>query len=111
MLLSPHIPGKNNTDCCGTVGSDVSDGNGLQRNVTACPPPSPENVPEFSAARKMKAVERELGYRRRVFKRRVENGDLHPSIADEEIRVFEAIRDDYARLAKAEPAGPLFGGA
>src|SRR5258707_11476785 len=52
-------------------------------------------APTFSAADKRAAVERELVYRRRVFKRLVEAGKMKQSAMDTQIAIFEAIRDDY----------------
>lgn len=56
----------------------------------------------FSASDKLKAVERELGYRRRVFARRVAEQKMTQAQADREIAIFTAIRDDYAKLAEGE---------
>lgn len=51
----------------------------------------------FTAQQKLEAVERELGFRRRVYARRVEE-----RIADEQIAVFEAIAADYREKAAGE---------
>ncbi len=51
---------------------------------------------------KLAAIERELSYRRKVFARRVENGSMTRELADRQIAIFEAIRDDYAKAEKAE---------
>lgn len=52
---------------------------------------------EFTPADKLKSVERELGYRRRVFPRRVEMGKMKQADADREIALFEAIAEDYRK--------------
>lgn len=56
----------------------------------------------YSAEDKRKAIERELKYRHRVFKRRVEAGEMLQSFMDEQIAIFEAIREDYAKAEAAE---------
>lgn len=56
----------------------------------------------FTAAEKLKGVERELGYRRRVYARRVAAGQMTQQLADEQIAIFEAIADDYRALAGRE---------
>ncbi len=56
----------------------------------------------FSAEQKLKAVERELGYRRRVYARRVTEGKMTQALADEQIAVFEAIASDYRAGAEKE---------
>lgn len=56
----------------------------------------------WTAADKLAAVERELGFRRRVYPRRVEDGKLSERTADVQISLFEAIRDDYRVLAEGE---------
>lgn len=58
----------------------------------------------FSAKDLFKSVERELGFRRRVFPRRVESGTMKQADADREIAMFEAIRDRYRAEAEAEDA-------
>lgn len=50
------------------------------------------------------AVERELGYRRRVFARRVEQGVMKQAEADRQIAMFEVIHARYAAEAEAEDA-------
>lgn len=49
----------------------------------------------FSAEQKKKAVERELSFRRRVYPRFIEQRKMSQALADEQIAIFEAIRDDY----------------
>lgn len=56
----------------------------------------------YTPADKLKAVERELSYRRRVYARRVSEGKMTPALASEQIAVFESIRDDYQALAAKE---------
>jgi hypothetical protein len=56
----------------------------------------------YTAEEKMKAVERELGYRRRVYSRRVSEGKMSQQLADEQIALFEAIRSDYLRQLSSE---------
>jgi hypothetical protein len=56
----------------------------------------------FSAADLCKAVERELGFRRRVFARRVQSGAMAQWEADREIAMFEVIHARYKAEADAE---------
>ena len=66
----------------------------------------------FTAEEKLEAVRRELSYRRRVYRRRVDEGKMTQALADRQIAIFEAIADDYERSAEKErlplalPAGP-----
>jgi hypothetical protein len=53
-------------------------------------------------ADKRAAVERELVYRRRVFKRLVEAGKMKQATADTQIAIFEAIRGDYIAIEATE---------
>lgn len=53
----------------------------------------------FVPSDKLKALERELGYRRRVFPRRVAEGKMKQADADREIAIFEAIAADYRTRA------------
>jgi hypothetical protein len=56
---------------------------------------------------KLRAVEREIKYRRRVYGRLVEEGRMIRAKADEGIAIMEAIAEDYReKVAK----GDLFGG-
>lgn len=50
----------------------------------------------YTAKDKREALDRELSYRRRVFPRLVSNGKMAQYTADQQIAIFEAIRDDYA---------------
>lgn len=56
----------------------------------------------FTAETKLKAIERELGYRRRVYPRRVDAGQMTSSLAAEQIAVMEAIAEDYRKAAENE---------
>ena len=56
----------------------------------------------YSTQDKLAPIERELAYRRKVFARRVENGSMTRELADRQIAIFEAIRDDYAKAEKEE---------
>jgi len=58
--------------------------------------------PLFTAAGKLAAVERELGYRRRVYPRRVADEKMTQSMADKQIAIFEAIAADYRAAAEKE---------
>jgi hypothetical protein len=50
---------------------------------------------------KLQCVVRELGFRRRVYARRVEQGKMTQAQADREIAVMESIAKDYQRSAQA----------
>lgn len=55
----------------------------------------------FTAQDKLDAVRRELGFRRRVYARRVDEGAMSQALADKQIAVFEAIEADYdAQVSK-----------
>ena len=56
----------------------------------------------FTAQQKREAVDRELSYRRRVFARMVENGKMTRRTMDEQIAIFEAIREDYSNAEASE---------
>jgi hypothetical protein len=56
----------------------------------------------FTAAEKLAAVMRELGFRRRVYARRVAEGKMTQQQSDREIGVFEAIAKDYESAAASE---------
>lgn len=55
-----------------------------------------------TAKDKLDAIERELNYRRRVYPRMVGAGKMTQTLADKQIALFEAIRDDYAKQAQGE---------
>lgn len=57
---------------------------------------------ELPAATKLAAVERELKYRRRVYPRLIAEGKMTDGLASTQILVFEAIADDYRKLAEKE---------
>ena len=50
---------------------------------------------------KLQCVVRELGFRRRVYARRIEQGKMTQAQADREIAVMESIAKDYQRSAQA----------
>jgi hypothetical protein len=56
----------------------------------------------FTAEQKLAAVTRELGFRRRVYARRVDDGKMTQEQMDREIQVFEAIERDYQEKAAGE---------
>jgi hypothetical protein len=56
----------------------------------------------FTAAEKLDAVVRELGYRRRVYERRVADKKMTQQLADKQIAVFESIAEDYRKQAAGE---------
>ncbi len=56
----------------------------------------------FTAEDKLKSVERELGFRRRVYARRVSDQKMTQKQADREIAIFEAIASDYREKAEGE---------
>ena len=59
----------------------------------------------FTTEQKLEAVSREIGFRRRVYARRVGDGKMRQDQADREIAVMEAIKADYERIvATNEPA-------
>jgi hypothetical protein len=51
---------------------------------------------------KLRCVERELGYRRRVFARMVERSKMAERQSQNEIALMEAILADYQKLAALE---------
>ena len=51
---------------------------------------------------KLEAVERELGYRRRVYAKRVAAKQMTQAFANYQIAIFEAIAADYRAKADAE---------
>ena len=61
----------------------------------------------ITAQEKLRCVERELSYRRRVYARLVARGKMSEPQRIEELRLMEAIRDDYRDLVSDE-AIPLF---
>ena len=53
----------------------------------------------MTADQKLKAIRRELAFRRRCYPRWVANGKMTKAEADHEIAAFEAIEADYAALS------------
>ncbi len=53
-------------------------------------------LPPVSREAKRRCVERELSMRKRVYPRWIADGRMKQADADEQIRIMEAIRDDYA---------------
>lgn len=56
----------------------------------------------FTATEKLKAVRREIGWRRRVYPDRVRTGHMSQHEADRQIAIFEEIANDYDQLAQKE---------
>lgn len=56
----------------------------------------------FTATDKLEAVNRELGFRRRVYPRFIEEGKMSKGHADRQIAIFEEIAADYGKLAEGE---------
>jgi hypothetical protein len=55
-----------------------------------------------TAAQKLRAIERELKLRKRVYPRWVESGRMSQKQAAEEIAIMEAIAQDYQELVEQE---------
>lgn len=56
----------------------------------------------YTTEDKLKVVERELKYRRRVYAGLVVRGKMKQAAADEQIAVFEAIAADYRVMSEGE---------
>lgn len=56
----------------------------------------------FTNTEKLAGIERELRYRRRVYKNRVAAEKMTQALADEQIALFEAIAEDYRAHAQKE---------
>jgi hypothetical protein len=56
----------------------------------------------FTNTEKLAAVQRELGFRRRVYAKRVAEGQMSKALADEQIAVFEQIESDYQKLTESD---------
>ena len=56
----------------------------------------------FTAQQKREAIERELSYRRRVYPRWIEQNRMTKRQADQQMAIFEAIREDYAKAETSE---------
>lgn len=54
------------------------------------------------AIEKLRAIEREIGFRKMVYPRRVAENKMTQRQADYQLRVMEAIRDDYFAQVKQE---------
>lgn len=54
------------------------------------------------AIEKLRCIERELGFRRKVYPARVFDNKMTQRQADYQLRIMEAIRDDYLAKTKAE---------
>lgn len=63
--------------------------------MTVEPPPIP-------AIEKLRAIEREIGFRKLVYPRRVAENKMTQRQANYQLSVMEAIRDDYMKQAKEE---------
>lgn len=57
---------------------------------------------KFKSRDKMRAAQREVGYRRFVYSKRVADGKMTQQKADEEIAIMDEIAADYGALAEAE---------
>lgn len=56
----------------------------------------------FTAEQKRKAVERELSFRRRVYPRWIADKKMTQQFADEQIAIFEDIRNDLFAVEQNE---------
>ena len=56
----------------------------------------------FTTEEKLKCAEREVGFRKRVYERRVADGRMSRQKADDEISAMQAIADDYRQKAAGE---------
>jgi len=54
------------------------------------------------AADKLACIEREIKFREFVYPRRIESGKMTKRIADREIAVMRAIKEDYRELVAKE---------
>lgn len=57
---------------------------------------------------KLRSIEREISLRRRVYPRWVAAGRLKQAEADHEIRVMEAIADDYRKHIERDEPGLFY---
>jgi hypothetical protein len=53
----------------------------------------------YTATEKLKEIERELYFRRRVYKGMIDRNQMTKKTADKQITIMEAIAQDYRRLA------------
>jgi hypothetical protein len=58
----------------------------------------------YTTFEKLACVQRELLRRRRLFPGRIKTGRMKKADADRELRIMEAITQDYTALAQAAPA-------
>lgn len=58
--------------------------------------------PPFTATEKHRAMIRELEFRRYVYPKRVMAGQMSQREMDWEVQIFEAISEDYRKLAEKE---------
>jgi hypothetical protein len=56
----------------------------------------------FTAREKMQAAQREAGYRRFVYPKRVDAGKMKQAEADRQIAIMDEIAADYGALAESE---------
>jgi hypothetical protein len=56
----------------------------------------------YTTEQKLKAIERELALRRRVYARQIMTHRISQQFADEQIAIFEAIRRDYLDIEAKE---------
>lgn len=56
----------------------------------------------FTEEQKLKAIQREINYRKRVYARRMEEGKMTKELVDYELGVFGAIEADYVARAQKE---------
>lgn len=63
-----------------------------------------ENGVAYSPGEKRLALEREIGFRQRVYSRRVAAGQMTQRFADEQIEIFRQMVEDYKKLEAEEAA-------
>ncbi|TKD50550.1 hypothetical protein [Sphingomonas baiyangensis] len=56
----------------------------------------------ITAEDKLEAIRREIAFRKRVYPRRVADGKMTQQLADRQIAIFEAIKDDMLVAVAAE---------
>ena len=59
-------------------------------------------VMTFTAHEKLRAVRREIGWRKRVYPNRIESGRMDKKQADYEIAIMQAIEQDYEVASQKE---------
>ena len=57
---------------------------------------------KFTATEKLKCLEREVAYRKRVYARMVAEKKMTETLADRQISIMEQIADDYRPQAASE---------